>query len=309
MRIVFAGTPDFAVPALKALVGARHDVVAVLTQPDRPAGRGRRLAASPVKDCARALGVDVLQPKSLKDPDTLAGLRRLRPGVVVVAAYGLLLPRDVLSLPAFGCINIHASLLPRWRGAAPIQRAIEAGDRETGVSIMQMEEGLDTGPVLARRAMPIGTRDTAGDVHDRLAVLGAELLLEILEDVERGTAEAMPQDESLATYAPKITGDDTHPDWRRSAVEIERQVRAMNPWPVVRARHREHTIRIWQAETAPGSGGAPGEVLRVDPGGVDVSCGEGVLRLTILQRQGGKRLPAREFLNGYPLASGERFDS
>lgn len=310
MRIVFAGTPDFAVPSLKALVSAGHDVAAVLTQPDRPAGRGRRLVAGPVKDCARALGLDVLQPESLNDASAIATLRGLRPRLIVVAAYGLLLNRRVLDLPQHGCVNVHASLLPRWRGAAPIQRAIEAGDAETGVTIMQMDEGLDTGPMLARHATPIAASDTGGTLHDRLAALGAELLVETLKQMDRGGLETAPQDESLATYAARITPDDACVDWRRPAVEIERRVRAMNPWPVVRTRHGGRVIRLWEAAViSGGAAGAPGEIVRADREGVDVACGEGGLRITVLQRAGARRMPASEFLNGHPLQAGERFDS
>lgn len=309
MRIVFAGTPDFAVPTLQGLVAAGHDVASVLTQPDRPAGRGRRLAAGPVKDCARVLELPVLQPETLKDRSLAATLRRLHPQVIVVAAYGLILPRSVLELPEHGCLNVHASLLPRWRGAAPIQRALEAGDTETGVTIMRMAEGLDTGPMLARRATPITSRDTAGVLHDRLAVLGAELMVETLAGLERGGGEAEPQNDEEATYAPKITPADAVADWRRPAAETERQVRAMNPWPVVRATCAGQTIRIWEARVVAGAGGAPGEILRADRKGVDVACGDDALRLTVLQRQGGRRMAAAEFLNGFPLVPGERFDS
>lgn len=309
MRIVFAGTPEFAVPTLKALVAAGHDVAAVLTQPDRPAGRGRRLLAGPVKDCARGLGLSILQPGSLKDASLLAALRRLQPRVIVVAAYGLIVNREVLALPEYGCVNVHASLLPRWRGAAPIQRAIEAGDTETGITIMRMEAGLDTGPMLARRATPITSRDTAGVLHDRLAALGAELMVDTLKRLEQGAIAAEPQDDSLATYAAKITSDDALLDWQRPAVEIERQVRAMNPWPVVRTTCGGLTIRVWESRVMTGPSGAPGEILRATGDGVDVACGEDVLRLTVLQRQGGRRMTAAEFLNGFPLAPGERFDS
>lgn len=309
MRIVFAGTPDFAVPALKALVAARHDVEAVLTQPDRPAGRGRRTSAGPVKDCALALGLEVLQPVGLKAPSLLADIRSLQPQVIVVAAYGLLLPRALLELPDHGCINVHASLLPRWRGAAPIQRAIEAGDPETGVTIMRMEAGLDTGPMLARRATPITSHDTGGTLHDRLAVLGAELLVETLARLDTGSVQAVPQDESLATYATKITTEDARLDWRLPAAQIERRVRAMNPWPVARTRHRDRQVRVWEATVVSGSGGAPGEIIRLGRDGVDVACDEGVLRLTVLQREGGKPLPVFEFLNGYRMELGEIFDS
>lgn len=309
MRIVFAGTPDFAVPTLKSLVAAGHDVAAVLTRPDRPAGRGRRLVSGPVKDCARALGLSVVQPESLKDAAAQATLQHLQPAAIVVAAYGLMLPRAVLTLPAHGCVNVHASLLPRWRGAAPIQRAIEAGDAETGVTIMRMAEGLDTGPMLARRATPITSRDTAGALHDRLAALGAELMVETLRRLEHGPVEAEPQDDSLATYAAKITPDDALLDWRRPAAEIERQVRAMNPWPVVRTAYDEQTIRIWEARVTAGASGVPGQIIRAGRDGIDVACGEDALRLTVLQRQGGRRMTAAELLNGFPLTPGERFDS
>lgn len=309
MRIVFAGTPDFAVPSLKALIADHRDVAAVLTQPDRAAGRGRRVVAGPVADCARGLGIDVLQPESLKDDETLSTLRRIAPDVMVVVAYGMLLRRDVLALPEHGCINVHASLLPRWRGAAPIHRAIEAGDTETGISIMQMEAGLDTGPVLAQRGTSITDRDTAGTLHDRLAQLGAELLVETLKSLEAGAVEAVPQDDGLATYAAKITPEDARPDWHRPAIALERQVRAMNPWPVVRARHRGHVLRIWEARVLPYSPDIPGEVVGVDREGVDIACGEDALRITTLQREGGRRLSAAEFLNGYPIETGDRFES
>lgn len=310
MRIVFAGTPDFAVPSLKALAAAGHDIAAVLTQPDRPAGRGRRLVAGPVNDCARALGLVVLQPETLANESVVGELRALRPQVMVVVAYGLILEREVLAIPDHGCINVHASLLPRWRGAAPIQRAIEAGDRETGISIMQMDEGLDTGPVLARRSTPITSRDTGGSLHDRLAGLGAEMIVDTVRCLEKeGRIEAMPQDESGATYAAKVAPGEAAVDWRRPADRIERQIRAMNPWPVPRTTHGGRTIRIWRGEVVPGGAGEPGEILRTDRAGIDVACGENVLRITELQREGGKRLSAAPFLNGYPLETGERFDS
>lgn len=309
MRILFAGTPDFAVPSLKAIIADRHDVITVLTQPDRAAGRGRRVRPGAVTDCARGMGIDVFQPETLKDPEALAVLRRLEPELMVVVAYGMLLDPDVLALPARGCINVHASLLPRWRGAAPIHRAIEAGDDETGVSIMQMDAGLDTGPVLAKRSTPIMSGDTAGTLHDRLAALGAELLVETLKRMETGTAPAEPQDEGLATYAAKVTPDDARLDWHRPAFELERRVRAMNPWPVARARHAGRILRVWTAEVVPGDAGAPGEVITAGPAGIEVACGEAALRLTTLQREGGRRLPAEAFLNGYPIEAGQRFES
>jgi len=309
MRIVFAGTPGFAVPSLKALVADRHDVITVLTQPDRAAGRGRRVRPGAVTDCARGLGIDIFQPEKLNDPEALAVLRRLAPELMVVVAYGMLLGPKVLALPARGCINVHASLLPRWRGAAPIHRAIEAGDNETGVSIMQMDAGLDTGPVLAKRSTPIMSRDTAGTLHDRLAALGAELLVETLKRVEAGTVQAEPQDDDLATYAAKVTSDDARLDWRRPAPELERRVRAMNPWPVARTHHAGRMLRVWTAEVIRNHAGEPGEVITAGPAGIEVACGEDALRLTTLQREGGRRLPAGALLNGYPIDAGQRFES
>jgi len=308
MRIVFAGTPDFAVPALKSLAAHGHDITAVLTQPDRPSGRGRRVSVSPVKDCALALGLRVLQPQRLADREVLAALRQLEPEVIVVAAYGLILPSAVLDMPPHGCLNVHASLLPRWRGAAPVQRAIAAGDRESGVSIMQMTRGLDTGPVLAQRSTPITARDTGGSLHDRLALLGAELLTEVLVRLGEGAVEAVPQDDAAATYAAKLSTDDALVHWDRRADEIERMVRAMNPWPVARSRHRGNLIRIWSCSVVEGGAGSPGEVLGAAADGIDVACGRGILRLNELQREGGRRLRAAAFVNGYPLQAGETFD-
>lgn len=311
MRVVFAGTPDFAVPTLRSMVDAGHDVAMVLTQPDRPAGRGRRTVAGPVKQYALEAGLPVRQPETVENPSLLEELRSLRPQVMVVAAYGLLLKRSVLDLPELGCINVHASLLPRWRGAAPIQRAIEAGDAQTGISIMQMDPGLDTGPVLARRAVPIEPTDTGGSLHDRLAPLGAELLVETLARLAAGAVEAAPQDDAAATYAEKITAADSRLDWSQPAEQLERRVRAMNPWPVVRVRHDDESLRVWAAEAVAGdpASARPGEILRVARHGIDVACGAGILRITTLQREGGKRLPVADFLNGYPLRAGERFDS
>jgi len=310
MRVVFAGTPDFAVPALRALVEAGHEVAMVICQPDRPAGRGRRTKPGPVKQCAADLNLPVRQPDKLKDPATLAELRRLRPALMVVVAYGQLLTREVLNLPRHGCVNVHASLLPRWRGAAPIHRAIQAGDSETGVSIMQMAPGLDSGPVLARRAVPIEATDTAGTLHDRLAPLGAALLVDTVARLAAGDIEAVPQDERGATHAPKVTPADGRLHWWWSAAQLQRRVRAMNPWPVARTCHNGVTLRVWAAEAFAGDRGAvPGEVLAAGRAGIDVACGEGALRLTVLQRDGARRVPAGDFLNGYPLRAGERFDS
>jgi methionyl-tRNA formyltransferase len=308
MRIVFAGTPDFAVPALEAVVAAGHQVLAAITQPDRPAGRGLAAAASPVKQAASRLGIPVLQPASLKTTQAQEEIRGLAPDVLVVAAYGLILPQSVLDLPRLGAINIHASLLPRWRGAAPIHRALLAGDRETGISIMRMEAGLDTGPVLLREAVTILPDDTAGTLHDRLAALGARLVVAALDGLARGTLTATPQPAVGVTYAAKLEKHEARIDWARPAADIERQVRAFNPFPGATARVRGAEVKIWRTAVADGAG-EPGAVLATGHGGITVGCGAGALRLEELQRAGGRRLAAREFLRGFPLAAGERFES
>lgn len=294
MRIVFAGTPDFAVPALEALLASAHDIVAVYTQPDRPAGRGRKLTASPVKQCAEAAGVPVCQPTSLKSDDAFQRLAEWRPDLMVVVAYGLILPPAVLETPTHGCLNIHASLLPRWRGAAPIQRAILAGDHETGVCLMQMAAGLDTGPVLARLPLPIGPEDTAGDLHDRLADMGGKLLIDTLPRLTDLTPE--PQDDSGATYATKLEKREARIDWTKSAEQLAREVRAFNPWPVSHCEFGGKPLRIWSAQAVPGAG-KPGEVMAADSDGIDVATGDGRLRIRELQRAGGKRMTAAQFLN------------
>ncbi len=302
LKIIFAGTPEFAVAALNALLEQeRHEICAVYTQPDRPAGRGRRLKVSPVKEVALAHGIPLHQPPTLKHPEQQRLLRDIGADLMVVVAYGLLLPRAVLDAPHLGCINIHASLLPRWRGAAPIQRAILAGDQETGVSIMQMDEGLDTGPVLHRLTTPIHSRDTAGTLHDRLASLGAQALLDTLELIVDGSAHPVPQDETTATYAPKIEKREAILDWRASAEELDRRVRAFNPWPVAQTTLNGKTLRIWQAKSLPETADAPpGTVVRAGKAGIDVAAGEGMLRLQRLQSAGGKPLDVAAFLNGYP---------
>jgi methionyl-tRNA formyltransferase len=307
MRIVFAGTPDFAVPALEAVAAAGHQVAAAITQPDRPAGRGLTAAASPVKQAAARLGIPVLQPASLKAPDAQDEIRRLAPDALVVAAYGLILPQSVLDLPRLGAINIHASLLPRWRGAAPIHRALLAGDRETGISIMRMEAGLDTGPVLLREAVAILPDDTAGTLHDKLAALGARLVVAALDGLAHGTLSATPQPAAGVTYAAKLEKHEARIDWTRSAADIERQVRAFNPSPGATARVRGTEVKIWRTAAVDGAG-EPGAVIAIDPGGITVRCGTGALRLEELQRAGGRRLPARDLLRGFPLAVGERFE-
>jgi len=307
MRLVFAGTPRFAVPALEALAAAGHEVAAVLTQPDRPAGRGLAAAAGPVKQAAQRRGVLVLQPPTLKDAAVQARLADLAPDALVVAAYGLILPQAVLDIPRLGALNIHASLLPRWRGAAPIERALLAGDPVTGVCIMQMDAGLDTGPVFLREELPITSGDTAGTLHDKLATLGARLLVAALDGLASGALRPTPQPTDGVTCAAKIEKHETRLDWSRSASEVERQVRAFNPAPGAGARLRGDELKIWRA-TVVATPGAPGAVLTAGADGISVACGDGALRLEELQRAGGRRLPAAAFLRGFPLAPGDRFE-
>jgi len=307
MRIAYAGTPEFAVPALRALAGSRHTLVGVLTQPDRPAGRGREPRASPVKSLALALGLPVAQPASLGRAETRAPLVPWDCELLVVVAYGLLLPRAVLELPRRGCLNIHASLLPRWRGAAPIQRAILAGDAETGVTIMQLDEGLDTGPVLAQCRVPISARTNSAHLQALLAQAGAELLLATLDGLEAGTVRAAPQSAHGVSYAPKIAKSEARIDWRQSATAIDRQIRAFNPWPVAETVWQGRHLRIWEAQCGthvPGAeaGAPPGTVAHAGEQGIDVLCGEGTLRITRLQLEGRRALPAAEFSRGQALA-------
>jgi methionyl-tRNA formyltransferase len=315
MRVAFAGTPEFAALALEAILAAGHDVPLVLTQPDRPSGRGQKLAASAVKQVALSHGIAVHQPERLKDPVTHAPLIAAAPDVLVVAAYGLILPQAVLDIPLRACINIHASLLPRWRGAAPIQRAIEAGDPETGVTIMRMDAGLDTGPMLLAQALPIAADDSAATLHDKLAALGGRLIVEALSRLEHLAPVA--QAAQGMTYAGKIEKREAAIDWKLPAGVIERRIRAFDPFPGTVALLRGETIKIWRARPATGAGaagtalraGEAGEVLRTGAEGIVVATGEGALALTELQRPGGRRLASADFLHGMSLAAGERFGS
>lgn len=312
--MAFAGTPEFAVPALQALFDGPHAVVAVYSQPDRPAGRGRHLRPSPVKTLALAHDCPVEQPESLRDPSAVETLGRYAPDVLIVAAYGLILPTTILNGPRLGALNIHASLLPRWRGAAPIQRAIEAGDTESGVCLMEMAPGLDTGPVVARRTTPLTETDTGGDLHDRLSVMGATLLADSLDDWAAGRLPAVPQPAEGVTYAAKITPDEARLDWTQPAVDLARRIRAFNPWPVARCGWDEATLRIWLAEPAgsdPTAEGqdlvAPGTVVAAHDAGLEVMTGSGVLRLTRVQAPGGRAQPVGEFLRGHAIHVGDTF--
>ncbi len=303
LRVIYAGTPEFAVSALNALVHSSHKVVAVYTQPDRPAGRGRKLCLSPVKEFALAHGLQVVQPDSLKRSDVQNRLAEFKPDVMVVAAYGLILPQAVLDIPRCGCLNIHASLLPRWRGAAPIQRALLAGDVVTGVSLMVMNAGLDTGPVIAMRSVELLPHHTAGDVHDALAPLGAELLLQYLEDWCEGKRRAVEQDVTQACYASKLDKSEAEINWQHTADFIKRQVVAFNPWPVAHTRHQQQALRIWAAEVldheTPDQ--AAGYVSKTSPDGIEVVTGKGVLVIKQLQLAGGKPMSASAFLNAHAL--------
>jgi methionyl-tRNA formyltransferase len=305
LDILFAGTPEFSVLPLRALLDAGHSVIGVYTQPDRPAGRGRKLTPSPVKQLAVECGLPVYQPLNFKDEEDLMTLESLGADLMVVVAYGLILPRRVLAAPRLGCVNIHASLLPRWRGAAPIQRALLAGDTETGVTIMQMEAGLDTGPMLLTKSCPIEPSDTAALLHDRLSQLGAAALLEALPAIADGSLEPVAQDDSLATYASKLSKDEGRIDWRRPAVELDRQVRAFNPWPVAQTEWQREPLRIWRCEpllAQEGGSARPGRVVHCSKQGIDVATGVGLLRILELQAPGKRAMTAGEFLNAQDLS-------
>ena len=307
MRLVFAGTPLFAEQALRALVGAGHQVLLVLTQPDRPSGRGLKLRHSEVKSAALELALPIVQPPTLKSDKSLEILRGAQAQAMIVAAYGLILPQAVLDSFPLGCINIHASLLPRWRGAAPIQRAILAGDTRTGITIMRMDAGLDTGPVLLSREIAITADETAASLHDKLAGLGARCVVECLPALERGALRAVPQSEEGVTYASKIQKSEAAIDWTKPAELVDRQIRALNPFPVASTKSRGEAIRIWASRLASGNSGPAGQVLYAGDEGIVVGCGNGAVCLLELQRASSKRLTAAEFLRGYPLPAGERF--
>ncbi|MDH0336103.1 methionyl-tRNA formyltransferase [Metapseudomonas otitidis] len=296
LRLVFAGTPEFAAEHLKALLDTPHQIVAVYTQPDRPAGRGQKLMPSPVKQLALQHGLPVLQPPTLRDPAAQEELRALAPDLMVVVAYGLILPQVVLDIPRLGCINSHASLLPRWRGAAPIQRAVQAGDAESGVTVMQMEAGLDTGPMLLKVTTPITAGDTGGSLHDRLAQLGPQAVVQAIAGLAAGTLQGEVQDDALATYAHKLNKDEARIDWSRPADELERLVRAFNPWPICHSTLDGQPLKVLAAEPAEGRG-QPGQILDASKDGLTVACGEGALRLTRLQLPGGKPLAFADLYN------------
>ena len=306
LKIIFAGTPEFAAVPLRALIAAAHEVVAVLTQPDRPAGRGRKIVASPVKQVALKHRLSIMQPASLKEAEVQQSLMALDADLMVVAAYGLLLPPAVLAIPPLGCINIHASLLPRWRGAAPIQRAILAGDRESGVTLMQMDRGLDTGAILSRTACVVHADDTAGALHDRLAQQGACALLRLLSSLQEGTVSPQPQNEAEACYAPKLSKEEALIDWTQSAAWLDRMVRAFNPWPVAFSTLLGQRLRVRRAQPLVEDSAelGPGSIVRTGPGGIDVQAGSGLLRLLEVQPAGGRVMSAADFLNARPLSAG-----
>lgn len=311
MRVIFAGTPEFAATALADLLATHHEIVAVYTQPDRPAGRGQKLRPSPVKMLAQQQQIPVYQPQTLKDPSVVEELKSHHADIMVVVAYGLILPVNVLEAPRLGCVNIHASLLPRWRGAAPIQRAILAGDRETGITIIQMDKGLDTGAMLYRLPCDISAQDTGSTLHDKLAMLGGQAIVEALARIERGERQGEVQDEAQACYAAKLSKQEAWLDWQESAVALERKVRAFNSWPVARTQWQDQGVQIWQAQVSPHGlekkGAAPGQILAVSEQGIDVQTGAGCLRLQTMQFPGGKPLAVRDVIKSKTFAVGDMF--
>ncbi|WP_020482936.1 methionyl-tRNA formyltransferase [Methylomonas sp. MK1] len=300
MKIVFAGTPDFAVPTLQALLDSRHQVCAVYTQPDRPAGRGRKLTASPIKELAISANIPVYQPENFKSPESIAQLASLNADLMVVVAYGLILPQAVLDIPKQGCINVHGSLLPRWRGAAPIHRAVMAGDDKTGITIMKVVKKLDAGDMLYKAECPISADATSSSLHDQLAHMGAEGLVKVVEQIANGSLQAEPQDETLVTYAHKLEKQESNLDWQNSAVQLDRQVRGLNAWPVAQTLYQGQVLRVWRSQVLDKTAEqAPGTVSCAEHA-LDVATGDGVLRLLEVQLPGGKRIAGKDFMNAHP---------
>jgi methionyl-tRNA formyltransferase len=309
LKIIFAGTPLFAENALNALINNEFEITAVLTQPDRPSGRGMKLKQSSVKQLALKHGLMILQPPTLRTTEIQKQLQDLEADIMIVAAYGLILPVEVLQIPRYGCVNIHASLLPRWRGAAPIQRAIQAGDVETGITIMQMDAGLDTGDILHKKACKIEITETAETLHDKLARLGAESIIEALVQLEQKKLIHTPQDNNFATYAAKLTKEEAQIDWKKDAKEIDRNVRAYNPYPGAGTNINEIQVKIWQGSASNENVGEPGEVIAVEKNAIVVACGTGALRVEMLQKPNSKSMPVNQFLQGFQIKAGDRFRS
>lgn len=299
MKIVFAGTPDFAVPTLQALLDSEHQICGVYTQPDRPAGRGRKLTASPVKALAVSANLPVFQPENFKQAGALEQLAALEPDLIVVIAYGLILPQAVLDIPKFGSINVHGSLLPRWRGAAPIHRAVMAGDDKTGITIMKVVKKLDAGDMLYKIECPINADSTSSELHDQLAEIGAQGLIQVVNQIEQGTLIAEPQDEALVTYAHKLEKNEAMLDWQKSALELDRQVRGLNAWPVAQTLYKGEVLRVWRSEVIDGESDLPAGTISCQQHALDVATGNGILRLLEVQLPGGKRIAGKDFLNAH----------
>ena len=301
MKIIFAGTPDFSVPTLQALIASEHEVCAVYTQPDRPAGRGRKIQFSPVKQCALASQIPIEQPINFKSPESLEALSHYRADLMIVVAYGIILPEKVLNTPRFGCINIHASLLPRWRGAAPIQRAILAGDKETGVTLMQMDKGLDTGDMLSKVNCPIATDDTSSSLHDKLATLGADALLDLLPHVTKGELSPKAQADAEATYAHKLTKQEALIDWQQAAASVQRAIQGYNPWPVAHTLINNKPLRIWQARATSEPATIPAGQIKTDKNRLLVACNDFFLDITELQPANKRRMSASDYLPAHQV--------
>ena len=308
MRILFMGTPEFAVGTLEALIQSRHEVVAVVTQPDRPKGRGNAVKFPPVKEAALAHGIPVLQPLKVREPEVVEQLRAFAPDLIAVAAFGQLLPKVILEMPRYGCVNVHASLLPKYRGAAPIQWAVINGEAESGVTTMMMSRGLDKGDMLKKSVVRLDPKETGDSLHDKLAALGGPLLLETIDELEQGTIVRVPQDDAQSSYAPMLTKELGRIDWSKPADELERLVRGLNSWPSAYTRFHGKTLKIWDADVVSASGGEPGKVLQADKNGLVIQAGEGALRIVSLQLEGKKRMEAAAFLRGYPVQVHERME-